>query len=268
MATSHSNQHASVVREVERGQVQAGGHQLYYERYGIQASDVVLFLHHGLGSTRSWRRQIAQFTEAGFQALLYDRWGYGHSEQRTGFQAGFLAQGAEETIEFLDALGLERVHIVGHSDGGTIGLLVAASWPERVISLVVVAAHIYYEPKMLEGLREIQANFIRPPLSTALEREHGERWQHLAEAWIRHWLQSDIRELSMQDQLDDVVCPTLVIQGELDEHATEKHARDIAEGVRCGELWLVPGARHMPMHEKPDEFNRIVIDFLRDQAGV
>jgi pimeloyl-ACP methyl ester carboxylesterase len=254
--------------EQTRGRVQADGHQLYYQRFGMPAPEVVLFLHHGLGSTRSWRRQIAQFTEAGFELLLYDRWGYGLSEPRSGFQTGFLIQGAEEAIEFLDALGLERVHIVGHSDGGTIGLLVAAGWPERVISLVVVAAHIYYEPKMLDGLRGIQANVSRPPLSTALEREHGERAQQLAQAWIEHWLQSDIHELSMQDRLDEITCPTLVIQGEFDEHATERHARDVAEGVRSGRLWLVPGAGHMPMHEAPELFNQVVIDFLRGQAGV
>ena len=253
--------------EQTSGRVQVDGHQLYYRRLGTPAPEVVLFLHHGLGSTRSWRRQVAQFTEAGFELVLYDRWGYGLSEPRRGFQSSFLTQGAEEAIKFMDALGLERVHILGHSDGGTIGLLVAAGWPERVISLVVVAAHVYYEPKMLAGLRGIQANVSRPPLSTALEREHGERAQQLAQDWIDHWLQTDVQELNLQDRLDEVACPTLVIQGEFDEHATERHARDIAEGVRSGKLWLVPGAGHMPMHEIPELFNRVVIAFLQGHAG-
>ncbi len=268
MATSRFSQHADALMVQSDGMIQIDGHRLYYQRFGMPASEVVLFLHHGLGSTRSWRRQIAQFTEAGFELLLYDRWGYGRSEQRSGFQTGFLTQGAEEAIATLDALGLERVHVVGHSDGGTIGLLMAAGWPGRVISLVVIAAHIYYEPKMLDGLLGIQANVRRPPLSTALEREHGKRAQQLAQAWIEHWLQSDLHELDMKDRLGEIACPTLVIQGEFDEHATERHARDIAEGVQSGQLWLVPGAGHMPMHESPDLFNQAVIDFLRGQSGV
>jgi pimeloyl-ACP methyl ester carboxylesterase len=80
--------------------------------------------------------------------------------------------------------------------------------------------------------------------------------------WISHWLQSDLTGLDMSDRLDQIQCPALVIQGELDEHATPGHAEDIARGVKQGELWLVPDTAHMPPHEIPEKFNQRVLDFL------
>ena len=69
--------------------------------------------------------------------------------------------------------------------------------------------------------------------------------------------------LDLKDELRGVKCPTFVIQGEKDEHATPKHAEDIAHGISDAELWIIPGVGHMPPHEVPDEFNQRVIQFLR-----
>jgi pimeloyl-ACP methyl ester carboxylesterase len=199
---------------------------------------------------------------AGWEVLVYDRWGYGRSDPRPGFSNKFLLQEAREAFCLLDLLNIKRTALVGHSDGGTIALLMASMQPDRISKLIVVAAHIYYEEKMSEGLQSISKQAQHPPLSTALRREHGDRAKRLTDMWVNHWLQSDLNELDMSDLLHQIPCPTLVIQGELDEHATPKHAQDIASGVQQGELWLVPDTAHMPPHEIPDEFNQHVLEFL------
>jgi pimeloyl-ACP methyl ester carboxylesterase len=252
---------------MQSGYARVNGHRLYWERHGPGDGEVIVLLHHGLGSIRSWHRQITPFVRAGFELLLFDRWGYGRSDPRPEFERGFLRQDADEALQLFDQLQLERVSLVGHSDGGTISLLLGAGHPERIASMVIVAAHIYYEPKMLDGLKLIEQSISRPPLSLALEREHGSGGQKLARAWIDHWLASDARELNMKAMLGRISAPTFVVQGELDEHATGQHAIDIAEGVQHGSLWLVPAARHMPMHEFPELFNQRVIDFLADPAS-
>jgi len=118
------------------GRTMIRGHHLYWERYGDPEAPAMVLLHHGLGSIHSWRRQIPAFASAGWQVIAYDRWGYGRSDPRPGFEAGYLLQDMHEAIELLEALGLARVSLVGHSDGGTIALLMAAEYPERVERMV------------------------------------------------------------------------------------------------------------------------------------
>ncbi len=238
------------------------GHHLYWEHHGPVEALPVILMHHGLGSVRSWRRQFPALTQSGFRVMAFDRWGYGRSDIRPTFEKNFLLHDAEGAIQLLDKLGIPRAHLIGHSDGGTIALIIASDHPERVLGLVVVAAHVYYEPKMAFGLKTIQDSSRVPPLQTVLHREHGDRANSLVDAWISHWSNSDVELLSITDRLEAVQAPTLVIQGEGDEHASSKHAEDIADRIENSELWLIPGVGHMPPHEKPDEFNERVCAFL------
>jgi pimeloyl-ACP methyl ester carboxylesterase len=247
---------------IKTGTTQVAGHAIYWELHGAPERGTVTLLHHGLGSVQAWQRQLHAVSNAGWEVLAYDRWGYGRSDPRPEFTDRFLMQDALEAIHLLDLLGIDRTALIGHSDGGSIALLMAALQPLRFTHMIVVAAHIYYEEKMRVGLLSIAGEAKRPPLSIALMREHGDRAERLIEMWVDHWLESDPGNLDMSDKLAQISCPTLVIQGELDEHATPQHARDIAAGVQRGELWLVPEVGHMPPHEIPEEFNRRVLDFL------
>jgi pimeloyl-ACP methyl ester carboxylesterase len=67
----------------------------------------------------------------------------------------------------------------------------------------------------------------------------------------------------MRPVLEKIACPTLVVQGMEDEHATPQHARDIAAGIPGAELWLDPGTAHMLPQERAEVFNRKVVEFLR-----
>lgn len=259
MATSHSR---TTLAPAAAGRLALDGCQLYWESYGSEAAPAVLLLHHGLGSVRSWKRQISPLAAAGWRVVAYDRWGYGRSVRRPEFQPGFLRQDVEHCRRLLEALGIGACAVVGHSDGGSIGLMLAALHPARVSRLVVVAAHIYVEPKMQAGLELIERQAASEPLKGALQREHGQRGQELAAAWIKHWRQSDPTELDLRPLLSMIECPALVIQGALDEHATDQHARDIAEAIPGADLWLIPEVGHMPPHQVPERFNRRVLEFL------
>lgn len=249
----------------DQGFFEINGHKLYWEVYGSDDAPVLLFLHHGLGSIRSWRRQISAFTNAGWRVIVYDRWGYGRSDSRPQFDEFFLLKDAEEAYSLLNHLSILRLSLLGHSDGGSIALLMASEKPDLIKSVVVVAAHIYFEPKMLPGLEMISETSKQPPYSKALDREHRGRARHLVDSWVRHWMETDPQKLDLRERLPKITCPTLVIQGELDEHATPQHAVDISEGVQKGQLWLIPDIHHMPPHEIPEEFNEGVLRFLATQ---
>ena len=247
---------------VTSGLVLIDGHHLYWEGHGPVEAPPIILMHHGLGSVRSWHRQIPALTQSGFRVMAFDRWGYGRSDIRPTFEENFLLHDAEATIRLLDELGIPRAHFIGHSDGGTIALIIASDHPERVLVLVVVAAHVYYEPKMALGLKTIQDSSRVPPLQKVLQREHGDRANSLVDAWVNHWSKSDVELLSIMDRLEAIQALTLVIQGEGDEHASPKHAEDIADRIENSELWLIPGVGHMPTHEIPDQFNERVGAFL------
>jgi pimeloyl-ACP methyl ester carboxylesterase len=222
----------------------------------------VLLLHHGLGSLRTWRKQIPTLTAAGWRTLAYDRWGYGRSDARPAFAPDFLRGDADEASQLLDQLGLTRVSLVGHSDGGSLALLLASAHPERVERMVVVAAHIDREAATLDGLRSLAQAVEAQPLKGGLRREHGPKADALTRAWLARWLDPAMAGLTLQPALASIHCPTLVIQGELDEHATPEHARRIAAGIAGSELWLIPGVGHMPLHEVAEAFNARLLEFL------
>jgi pimeloyl-ACP methyl ester carboxylesterase len=238
------------------------GHRLFWQIEGPPDGKPVLLLHHGLGSLRTWKKQIPALTAAGWRTLAYDRWGYGRSDARPAFSPDFLRDDAGEAVRLLDQLGLERVRVVGHSDGGSLALLLASGHPERVERMVVVAAHIDREAATLDGLRALAQAVESQPLKGGLRREHGAKADDLARAWLARWLDPAMAGLTLQPALASIHCPTLVIQGELDEHATPDHARRIAAGIAGSELWLIPGVGHMPLHEVPGAFNARLLEFL------
>lgn len=243
-------------------------HRLYWELHGRSKGSTVVFLHHGLGSTRSWRRQVPAFVAKGWQVLVYDRWGYGRSDARAAFEKDFLYRDAEESLSLITGLGFKRVSIVGHSDGGSIGILLASQHSELVERLVLVAAHIYAEPKMEESLELLATTSRQSGVSAALVKEHGARAQALVQAWLEGWLQPANRDFTLVWHLPRIQCPTFVVQGELDEHATPQHARDLAAWVPNGELWLIGDVKHMPNHEIPEAFNQRVLEFLEPSLVV
>lgn len=240
------------------------GRQLYFEEHGSRDGHPVVLLHHGLGSTRAWRAQIPALVEAGFRVIAYDRWGYGGSDPRPGLDIPLFQADRQDLLALLDGLGVERAALVGHSDGGTLALYFAADQPRRVTSLVVVAAHIYIEPKMQTGINAVRRAFEADErFHEGLQRVHGENTLAVFDGWFYGWLRPENLSWDLRPVLSRVTCPVLVVQGMEDEHAVPQHAQDLAAALPRSSLWLEPGVNHMLPQEKPAAFNRRVVEFLR-----
>lgn len=241
------------------------GHRLYWEQHGHRHGPALVLLHHGLGSIRSWRKQIAYFSRNGWQVWAFDRWGYGQAEERTEFSGSFMLEDAAEALELVDTLGITRASFLGHSDGGTISLMLAANRPELIERLVLIAAHIYWEPKTVASIRKIRAASDDPVMNRAWQREHGDKGPALVKKWADGWLREEMRGLDLIDILPQVSCPVLVIQGEEDEYATAAQAYDLAKAIQGAELWMIPDVGHMPPQEIPEQFNQRASAFLENQ---
>jgi pimeloyl-ACP methyl ester carboxylesterase len=93
-------------------------------------------------------------------------------------------------------------------------------------------------------------------------RQHGENSGQVFQNWYGGWLRSENLSWDMRPLLARITSPTLIIQGEQDEHASPKHARDIAAAISGAGIWLVPEAGHMLPQEAAKRFNPRLIEFL------
>ena len=245
------------------------GHNLHVEISGPETGSPVVLLHHGLGSSKAWRGQVPALVQAGYRVITYDRWGYGESDARVGLDLPSFSIDLKDLSGVLDQFEIRRAVLVGHSDGGTIALYFAALKPERVSCLVIVAAHVYIEPKMESGILGVQQAFMTDEhFRAGLRYAHGDKYEMVFSNWFNGWYTPKAIEWDMRPVLSQIRCPGLVVQGEEDEHATPQHAKDIAAAIPGADLWLHPGARHMLPQENIAEFNTKMLQFLKDHVSI
>jgi pimeloyl-ACP methyl ester carboxylesterase len=239
------------------------GHELHVELQGPVEAPPVVFLHHGLGSIRAWQGQIPAFVKAGYRVIAYDRWGYGQSESRPDLSAPTFEDDLLDLHALLESFQLQRVVLIGHSDGGTIALYYAARNPDRVAALVTVAAHIYLESDMAPGILSLKRSFEEDHrFREGMRRAHGGKFESTFYNWFDGWHAPEALVWDMRTLISKIRCPTLVIQGEEDEYATPQHGLDIAENIHAAKLWLAPGVNHMLPQEMAEVFNQKVLAFL------
>jgi pimeloyl-ACP methyl ester carboxylesterase len=243
------------------------GHNLYLEQAGPENGPAVVLLHQGLGSVRGWQEQIPVLAQAGFRVMAYDRWGYGESDPRPALDLPNFASDLDDLGELLRKLGIRRLALVGHSDGGTIALYYAAQNPGQVSCLVTVAAHIYVEAKMEPGILEVKQAFeMDEHFRKGMQLAHGEKYEEVFHHWFDGWHRIESLSWDMRPVLSQIRCPALIVQGVEDEHASPQHAQDIAAGIPGAELWLIEGAHHMLPKENASTFNPRMVQFLRQCA--
>lgn len=236
---------------------------LHVEVHGDPQAPALILLHHGLGSTTAWQMQIPALLGAGWRVVVYDRWGYGRSQPRPFLSVPDFEPDLADLESLMHLIDLKYVSLLGHSDGGTIALHFAANNPEQVCGLISVAAHVYLEPKMEPGIHGIRRTFEQDArFRAAFTRVHGDWAEKVFWNWYTAWTQMPDLSWDMRPKLGVISCPTLVVQGGQDEHATPQHAIDIAEAIPHAQLWLAKGCKHMLPQENSPLFNRKIVEFL------
>jgi pimeloyl-ACP methyl ester carboxylesterase len=254
------------------GWLNLSDHQLFMVEKGPSGGPAVVLLHHGLGTERSWKGQIPVLAKAGFRVIAYDRWGYGRSDPRPHSSLGSgghysmpsFDDDQEDLLSLLDRLHVEGAVLIGHSDGGTIALYMAARHPERVTALVTLAAHAYLDEAMVSGIQEVHRQYeVDTGFRTRMARRQGKNAHAVFLGWYEGWLRKENLAWDIRPELSKIVCPALVVQGSQDEHASPQHAADIAAAIPGAELMMMPGARHMLPRENKDRVNQLICEFLK-----
>lgn len=164
---------------------------------------------------------------------------------------------------FLDALGIERADLMGHSMGGMLSVAMAARYPDRIRRLVLVDS---------AGLPELARPHWTVPLR-ALTDSSNRQWR-MYPTFVKIGLRARaaregldmIRKYSVRRDLRRLRVPTLIVWGSRDRVVPLEHGAFMAKHIPGARLAVVRGAGHMPFYERPEECNRIVLGFLRGEA--
>ena len=217
-----------------------------------------LVLLHGLaGSEAWWKRNLPALSRA-FRVVALDLPGFGSSHPNARL---ILDEVPSQVVALLDELRIERAHVIGHSMGGLVAAGLAAEHPERVDRLVLVdAGFLSLDPSWrhritgpLRTLPWTSPSILPTLVRDALRSGPARMARATLELMRKDW----------RHKLPAITAPTLVIWGEHDHVCSRRIGEQIEALVPDARLVVIRGAGHNPMWEKPDDFDREVLAFLR-----
>ena len=231
--------------------VEINGIRLYYETYGN--GDPLLLIHPNGGRISDMSAQIKAFS-AHYRVIIADSRGHGRSE--LGADHLTYTQMADDYDKLLDSMDVKSANVVGWSDGGIIGLLLAIDYPQRVNKLAIMGANL--NPN---GLKDWAINWVG--------REEEKVTQMASESTARPELLNTLEQLDLvskqpdiqADDLKRIKSPVLVMAGDRDIIKIE-HTLKIFENIPEAQLEIVAGATHNIPSDDPARFNRTVAEFL------
>jgi pimeloyl-ACP methyl ester carboxylesterase len=240
-----------------------------------------VLLLHGLGADgTSWTLQLPALSQAGFRPIAIDAPGFGGSPyDGRGWN---IRRVAAQLADLLDELGTGSAHVVGLSMGGVIAQQFALDFTQWTQKLVLVSTFCVLRPMELSGW----AYFIRRAvavLTLGLEAQAqvvarrlfpNPQDQALREMYLAVVLKADPRAyrkamLSLglynsRTRLREIKAPTLVITGARDTTVTPARQRILADGIPGARQALIPQAGHAVSIDQAEQFNRVLLDFLKE----
>ena len=227
------------------------GFNMYYETYGKGAP--LLIIHGNNGSISDFTNQIPFFSQH-YRVIVADNRSQGESiDTRDSLSYEMMA---DDFAALLDHLKIDSANVIGWSDGGINGLLLASRHPSKVRKLAVTGANITPEPiKGVDAWVYKNELHVVDSLSMLPQTSENKRLLKLHRMMIN---QPNISHAV----LGQIACPTLVIGGDHDV-IVPRHTLEIAEAIPQAYLWILPNSGHStPIYYK-DLFNTTVLDFLK-----
>lgn len=243
--------------------------QIIYITYKKSFEDkpVLVFLHDSLGCTQLWRDFPEKLSEAtGCNILIYDRLGYGKSGPMLTYErpVNYMELEADLLNDLLIELDIPKAILFGHSDGGTIALITASKYPERVEAVICEAGHIFVEEITLRGVYNALEAYNTTNLAERLQKYHGDKVEMLFKAWTETWTRADYRNWNIEYLLKNIQCPLLFIQGDADEYGTlDQVEKTVSQVSGPAEKYIIPEIGHTPHKEVPEQVITKVSQFIR-----
>src|SRR5215210_7940806 len=265
------------------GMIDANGVRLYAEQAG--QGDDVIFISGLADEGACWADQVAGLSDRR-RITTFDNRGVGRSESPPGEYR--IVDFAADTTALMDALGIERAHIVGSSMGGAIAQELTLAHPDKVRSLVLNGTycrgdHFFREvirswqwaARKSDNLRDFlnvvnlwcfapriyNEGIMEEWLTAAAESPHAQSvdaFCRSADALLEHDTADRVGQLSL---------PVLVTVGELDLCLPERFSRDLVARIPGARLHVVGAQGHQPFQEGPEQYNALLADFWTGAAA-
>lgn len=227
------------------------GFKMYYEIYG--QGKPLLFIHGNGGEINNFSGQIPYFVQKHYQVIAVDSRAQGKSTDASDSLNYTIM--AEDYNTLLDTLHIKGCNLIGWSDGGIIGLLLAIHHPDKIEKLAVTGANLWNDstaiaPDMPGIPVQILDSLSKLPQTAEVKNE--------IKVWNLVYKEPGITLA----QLHSIQCATLVIGGDNDL-ILPKHTLLIAENIPKSYLWIVPNSGHSTLINYKDQFNQTVELFFR-----
>jgi proline-specific peptidase len=283
---------------IAEGRIPFRGFRTWYRDVGPQGGIPLVCLHGGPGSTHYYFEPLEELADNGRRVVVYDQLGCGNSDRPDDPDLWTVELFIDELRTLRDALGLERIHLLGSSWGSMLALEYALTQPPGLVSLVLNSPPTASQAWMAEAarLRDELPKDVRRTLAeheTAGTIDHPDYEAAEQVFWRRHILRVDpppdfvlrgraergrqvyqslwgvsewnangkLRDWDVRDRLHEIDVPTLVTSGRYDE-CTPALAEEAQRGIPGAERVLFEESSHSAYVEEPERFRAVVRDFL------
>ncbi|XP_052819074.1 valacyclovir hydrolase-like isoform X1 [Mya arenaria] len=242
--------------------------RLHFEMTG-DGDHYVILLPGALGSTRTdFSHQLQNFNKTDFTLIAIDPRGYGQSiPPNRDWPLEFLQRDADDAFELIKKLGVEKVSILGWSDGGISGMIAAARYPQMVNKLVVWGSNAYITKKDMDvynGIKDISnwSEKMRSPfLALYGEKYFREQWQNWVDAF-QNYYDSRNGDICIQE-VEKIKAKTLIVHGLKDPLVPLEHPDFLHQTIKGSRLYIMPEGKHNLHQKYHREFNFLVEHFLK-----
>jgi pimeloyl-ACP methyl ester carboxylesterase len=196
--------------------------------------------------------------------FAYSRGGYGRSSPSVlPRRVTFMHEEARGVLpHVLDAIGLRRGILLGHSDGASIATIYAGSVADhRIRGLALLAPHFFTEEFGVAEIGRMREAYQTSDLRAKLGKWHSDP-DNAFHGWSGPWLDPEFRKWDITEELAYIRVPILIIQGTDDQYGTLRQIEVAKEECYCPvEAVILEGTRHVPHREAPDATMAAIVDF-------
>lgn len=230
---------------------------------------VLVFLHEALGSIPQWRTFPSTLcNELKLPGIIIERSGHGQSSPLSSPRKNdYLHQYTEETKACLHELlpPTQAIILIGHSDGGSIALLLGIKPQLNIRGIITMAAHTFVETITLDGIKKAVEAYHQGKLA-GLEKYHADKTENLFNAWADTWLSSDFAQWDIREEILSIELPILALQGNGDQYGTEKQMDSIERISSKASTVMLSNCAHHPHIEQEKIVVQQIANWVQNHA--